>query len=86
VIPERDPRFGKRGAAGRPCKKLDAELRFEPEKSATDDRLGDAEPARGGRYAPGIGHGDEGLKILDIQVGVPRFATLRAGPWSYPIT
>jgi hypothetical protein len=28
VLAERDPGFGQRGAAGRPCKKLDAQFRF----------------------------------------------------------
>ncbi len=61
MVPERDPCFRERGAAGRSCKKLDAKLRFDPEEPPADDRFGDAKPARGGRYAPGIGHCDECL-------------------------
>ncbi len=37
MIPERDPRFCERGAAGRSCKKLDAKFRFNPEEPPTDD-------------------------------------------------
>ena len=40
---------------------LNYQLRFDPEESPADDRFGDAKPARGGRYAPGIGHCDECL-------------------------
>ena len=37
MIPERDTCFRKRGAAGRSCKKLNAEICFDPEKPPTDD-------------------------------------------------
>lgn len=37
MIPERDPRFSKRGPAGRSRKKLNAEFCFDPEESPTDD-------------------------------------------------
>ena len=75
MVSKRGPRFCESGAAGRSRKKLDAEFRFKPEEPSTDDRLGDTEPARRGRNAPGIGHCHERLEVLDVQFGVPRFAT-----------
>jgi hypothetical protein len=75
MVPERDPGFCESGAAGRSRKQLDAKLRFKPKEPPTDDRLGDAEPARGGRYAPGIGHFDECLYSSMSNFGVPDFAT-----------
>jgi homoserine/homoserine lactone efflux protein len=83
MVPERRSRLGERGAAGRPREKLGAEFRLDPEEPPADDRLGDAEPARGGRNPPGIGHGDECLQILDVHSGVPRFATQLARVWHY---
>ncbi|GLS31081.1 hypothetical protein GCM10007937_27900 [Mesorhizobium albiziae] len=37
MIPERDPRFRKCRAAGRSCKKLNAEFCLDPEKPPADD-------------------------------------------------
>ena len=37
MVSERHSRFRQRGAAGRPCKKLDAKFRFDPEEPPTDD-------------------------------------------------
>ncbi|BBK31242.1 hypothetical protein STHU_18760 [Allostella humosa] len=71
MIPERDPRFRKRGPARRSGQKLNAKLRFDPDKPSADDGLRDAEATRRGRYTPGIGHGDERLKILDVQIAFP---------------
>lgn len=48
VVSKRDPGFCERGAACCSYKKLDAKVRFKPEEPPTDDRLGDAEPPRGG--------------------------------------
>jgi hypothetical protein len=48
VVSKRDPGFCESSAASVSYKKLDAKFRFKPEEPPTDDRLGDAEPARGG--------------------------------------
>ncbi|GLS41567.1 hypothetical protein GCM10010869_71640 [Mesorhizobium tianshanense] len=37
MVPERDPRFRERGAAGRSCKQLNAKLCFNPKEPSTDD-------------------------------------------------
>ncbi|BCH16348.1 hypothetical protein MesoLjLa_31990 [Mesorhizobium sp. L-2-11] len=37
MVSERVSRFCERGAAGRSCKKLNAEFCFDPEKPPTDD-------------------------------------------------
>ncbi len=37
MVSERDSRFRECGAAGRSCKKLDAELRFNPKEPPADD-------------------------------------------------
>ncbi|MDR6669976.1 hypothetical protein J2X71_006263 [Rhizobium sp. 1399] len=59
MIPKRYPSLSQGSAAGRTCQKLDAEVRFEPGEPPPNDRLGDAQPSRGGRNASGIGDLDE---------------------------
>src|SRR3546814_14923755 len=48
MVPESASRLRECGAAGRSCKKLDAEFRLDPEEPPADDRLGDAAPTRRG--------------------------------------
>ena len=80
MLPECDARLGQRGAAGGSRKKLDAELRFDPQKPSADNGFGEAKPTCGSRHAPCIGHGDERSKMLDIHFGVPYSATRPGGP------
>lgn len=54
IVSESGPGFCESSPAGRSSKQLDAKFRFKPEKPTTDNRLGNAEPERGGRNAPGI--------------------------------
>ncbi len=49
IVSERGPGFCESSPAGGSCKKLDAKLRFKPDKPSADHRLGDAEPQRGRR-------------------------------------
>ena len=69
VIAEGEPGLGQRGAAGRPRQQLHAQLRLEPQESPADDRLGDAEAARGGRNPARVGDLHECPQFLDVQVG-----------------
>ncbi|GGB50826.1 hypothetical protein GCM10011505_34860 [Tistrella bauzanensis] len=75
MVAEGDTGFRERRTPGGSREKLDAKFRFKPEKPATDDRFGDAEPERRGGDAPGIGDFNECAQRVDIQGGVPHFAT-----------
>jgi hypothetical protein len=75
MVSKGDPRFRQSRAAGRSCKKLDAEFRFEPDEPPADHRFGNAEPPCGGRNSPGTGNFNECPEIFDFHVSVPHFAT-----------
>ena len=60
MVAKRGAGFRQRRAARGAGKQLDAQVRFQPGEPAADDRLGDAEPERGGRDSAGIGHFHEG--------------------------
>jgi hypothetical protein len=85
MVAKRDSRFGERSAARGSCEKLHAKFRFNASKLPTDDRLGDAEPTRSGRNAPGIGNFHECPERFDIQFGVPHSATQLATEGHYLI-
>lgn len=85
MVSKRNSGFRESGATGGSCEKLDAKLRFKPEKPPTDNRLGYAEPARGGRNAPGISNFHECLQLFDIQFSVPHSATQRCTKKHYRI-
>lgn len=85
IVPERRPGFGESSSARGSCKELDAKLRLEPGKPPADDRLGDAEPARGRRNAARVGDFHECPQFFDIQFGVPHSATRRPAKRRYRI-
>jgi hypothetical protein len=85
IVPECGPGFREGSSAGGSRQQLNAQLRFKPKKPAADDRLGNAEPDGGRRNSPGIGNFHECLQFLDVQFGVPHFATQLATEWYYRI-
>jgi hypothetical protein len=75
MVSKREPSFCESSAASGSCKKLDAEFLFESNEPPADDRLGDAEPAGGGRNATSVSNFHECPQIFNVQFGVPDCAT-----------
>ena len=72
VLEQQRPRLRERAVARRPVEEPFAEPFFDPAHRLADGRLGPVEAAGRHREAPGVGHRDEGLEVLQLHAVIIR--------------
>jgi hypothetical protein len=71
MVAKQRTRLRQCGTAGGPEKQLHAQVFFQPQQTAADDRLGDAQPERRRRNSTGIRDCYEGSQFLNLHDPIP---------------